>query len=434
MTAEALLSWGRWPRPPQSSIAVTRRDRPLPAFEGRALPRGNGRSYGDSCLAADGTQLAMRGLDRFIAFDAATGVLRCEAGVLLDELIALALPRGWFLPVTPGTRYVTVGGAIANDVHGKNHHRVGSFGHHLRAFELLRSDGSRIAVTPESEPGWFAATVGGLGLTGAITWAELQLRPVPGPWIAQQVERFAGLDDFFQLSDAHNDPHEYTVAWIDCLARGRSAGRGVFYAGDHVPGPPGATESRPRALTLPFTPPFRPINALTLRAFNALYLAAAPVRRRRSLVHCLPFFYPLDAILHWNRAYGRAGFLQYQCVVPPEAARDATRALLGAIAAAGEGSFLAVLKRFGTQPSRGMLSFPRPGTTLALDFPQRGARTLALLDRLDAIVTEAGGALYPGKDARMSRAMFELSFPALAQFLPYVDPRLASHFWHRVRA
>jgi FAD/FMN-containing dehydrogenase len=431
---ESLLSWGRWPRPVQRRVPVLRRDRPLPPFQGRGLPRGNGRSYGDSCLAADGDQLAMRTLDRFIAFDPTTGVLRCEAGVLLDEIIALALPKGWFLPVTPGTRFVTVGGAIANDVHGKNHHRAGSFGEHLRAFELLRSDGARRVVSPQTEPEWFAATVGGLGLTGAITWAELQLKPVPGPWIAQEVERFEGLDDFFALSEAANARHEYTVAWVDCIARGRNVGRGVFFAGDHAEAPAGLRERRRRSLSVPFSPPISPVNALTLRAFNGAYFALAPAQRKRSLVHCLPFFYPLDAVLHWNRAYGRAGFLQYQCVVPPAAARYATHELLATIAASGQGSFLVIVKTFGQHPSRGMLSFARPGTTLALDFPNRGAATLTLLERLDRIVADARGALYPGKDARMSRHMFELSFPQLDRFLPYVDPRLASHFWQRVRA
>lgn len=431
--ADAGQSWGRYPRAKQVLLPLIDRARDLPDFSGTALPYGNGRSYGDSCLNPDGNLLRARGLDRFIAFDPATGVLRCEAGVTLAEIIDLALPQGWFLPVTPGTRYVTVGGAVANDVHGKNHHRTGSFGHHVRAFELLRSDDSRRICTPTNSDSWFAASIGGLGLTGLITWVELQLRRVPSPVLETENIRFGSLDEFFALSAASADSHEYSVAWIDCLATGRARGRGHFTRADHAPA---LAEERPKApgrtLSMPLTPPFSLVNKLSLRPFNSLYYWKQPALRKRRASHLLPFFYPLDGIREWNRMYGPAGFLQYQCVLPPSVARDGIAMLLDEIARSGNGSFLAVLKEFGNQLPPGMLSFPRPGTTLALDFPNTGAEVFRLLDRLDRIVDEAGGAIYPAKDARMSAASFQRAYPRWRDFSDYLDPRFSSGFWRRV--
>jgi FAD/FMN-containing dehydrogenase len=418
----------------QSLVPVTDRRAALPAFQGQGLPRGNGRSYGDSCLNPNGSLLCARGLDRFISFDPASGLLCCEAGVTLAEIIDLVLPQGWFLPVTPGTRHVTVAGAIANDVHGKNHHRTGSFGHHLRAFELVRSDGARRVCTAENDgDGWFAATIGGLGLTGLITWAQIQLRRVSSPVMETENIRFGSLDEFFALSAASADSHEYSVAWIDCLASGRARGRGHFTRADHCGGLAAERPQSPgQGMAIPFTLPFSLVNKLTLRPFNALYFWRQPTRRRRFSSHLLPFFYPLDGIRDWNRMYGPAGFLQYQCVLPPAESRAGTDALLKEIAGSGSGSFLAVLKEFGHLPSLGMLSFPRPGTTLALDFPNSGSGLFRLLERLDRIVDEAGGALYPAKDARMTASSFQRAFPRWQQFREYLDPRFSSGFWRRV--
>lgn len=427
-------SWGRYPKVRQTRLDLHDRDHPLPAFEGTALPRGNGRSYGDSCLNPDGTLLCTLGLDRFIHFDPANGLLRCEAGVTLDQIIDLVLPCGWFLPVTPGTRFVTVGGAIANDVHGKNHHRTGSFGHHVRAFELLRSDGSRrLCTAHDDSEGWFAATVGGLGLTGMLTWAELQLRRVPGPTLEVENIRFGTLDEFFDLSACSAASHEYSVAWIDCLAGGRRRGRGHFTRADHARALGGERPREPGGgLAMPFTPPLSLVNKLSLRPFNALYYWRQPARSRRLSSHLLPFFYPLDGIANWNRMYGPAGFLQYQCVLPPASARNGTDALLAEISRSGQGSFLAVLKEFGEQPSPGMLSFPRPGTTLALDFPNTGPGLFRLLARLDRIVDEAGGALYAAKDARMPADSFQRAYHRWQAFAAFIDPRFSSGFWRRV--
>lgn len=427
-------SWGRYPRAKQAILRVDDRTTPLPTFEGTALPRGNGRSYGDSCMNPGGNLLATRGLDRFISFDSAKGALRCEAGVTLEEIIDVTLPQGWFLPVTPGTRYVTVGGAIANDVHGKNHHRTGTFGHHVLAFELLRSDGTRLTCTPTGENAtWFNATVGGLGLTGLITWVELLLRRVPGPNLEAENIRFGTLDEFFDLSAQSSVTHEYCVAWIDCLATGSRLGRGHFTRADHAPASPCERPKVPgKGWAMPLTPPFSLVNKLSLRPFNATYYWRQLAPRQRKVRHLLPFFYPLDGIREWNRMYGPSGFLQYQCVLPPAEARNGIDALLTEIARSGTGSFLAVLKEFGNRPSLGMLSFPRPGTTLALDFPNTGSDVFRLLDRLDRLVDEAGGAVYPAKDARLGAASFQHAYPRWRDFVDYVDPKFSSGFWRRV--
>ncbi len=394
------------------------------------LPYGNGRSYGDVCLNDGGTLLVARGLDRFIGFDASTGVLDCEAGVLLVEIIELVLAQGWFLPVTPGTCFVTVGGAIANDVHGKNHHRAGSFGNHVLDLELQRSDGQVLLCSDSDNREWFEATIGGLGLTGLIRRARLQLRRVPGPWIGGDSRRFGDLQEFFALAREADANHEYTVAWVDCAAGGSRLGRGIFMCGDHV-----FENARPpseRRLRVPFTPPLSLINGLSLALFNQLYYHRAAACNPDALWHYRPFFYPLDAVLDWNRIYGPKGFFQYQCVIPEAPAQDALGEMLRRIAHAGSGSVLAVLKLFGPICSRGILSFPRLGATLALDFPNRGTSTLTLLESLDQITREAGGAVYPAKDARMSASSFQRYFPGWERFRAFVDPNFSSSLWRRV--
>lgn len=435
--SRAGCSWGRWPDvTSQHLLPLPHRPRALPAVTPGSrslLAWGQGRSYGDSCLNDGGTLLLTRGLDRFIAFDSLTGRLSCEAGVTLGEILELVVPRGWFLPVTPGTQFATVGGAIANDVHGKNHHRAGTFGHHVLRLELLRSslasDGAELRILQAGDA-LFAATLGGLGLTGLVTWAELQLQPVHGPWMDIESIRFDGIGEFFALSQASASSHEYTVAWVDCLARGKSIGRGHFLRANHARR--GSTGRQPGSgFNMPLTPPTSLVNRLTLRPFNTLYYHRQRAHSRHSVQHYRPYFYPLDGIRHWNRMYGPRGFLQHQCVLPPSSAQDGVRALLDEIARSGQGSFLAVLKQFGDRESPGLLSFPRPGTTLALDFP-RSESAFRLLDRLDAIVAEAGGALYPAKDARMTPTMFRRGQPKLDAFLPHIDPAFSSSFWRRV--
>lgn len=429
---EQVESWGRV----RAEGGVRRlwwRDEPLPAdVAGTMLPFGRGRSYGDSCLDQGGTLLLTGGLSRLISFDPATGLLACEAGVTLAEILARFTPQGFFPPVVPGTKHVTVGGAIANDIHGKNHHRAGTFGCHVTRLELLRSDGARLVCSPQENAELFAATVGGLGLTGLVTWAELRLKRIPGPWIRWETVPFQNVDAFFELSARSDESHEHTVAWIDCLARGDQLGRGLFYRGNHAEGPAAAPrETRP--LSVPLDLPDLALNHLTVKAFNALYRWKNR-RAGEKLVHYEPFFFPLDRVDRWNRIYGRSGLMQFQGVLPFDRGLDGVRAVLDLIARSGQGSFLAVLKTFGAIPSPALLSFPRPGVTVALDFPRRGERTLALFRELERLVLEQGGAIYPAKDLVMSPRMFRASYPRHAALERLRDPRFESTFWRRVTA
>ena len=427
-----VTSWGRLSCEPHLIQPLRDRSRlALPGGSGgSALPFGNGRSYGDVCLNPGGRLWTTRGLDRFIAFDPSTGVIECEAGLLLDEIIAVVLPRGWFLPVTPGTRFATLGGAIANDVHGKNHHRAGTLGEHVRSLVLARTDGTIIECSPSSRHEWMAATIGGMGLTGVIVSARMQLMPVPSEWMCTETIAFDTLADFFRLSRDSENQWEYVVSWIDCVHGQGLDTRGIFFRANHASHEAAAPKARQRVV--PVTPPFSLINQVSLRAFNAAYFLANRLRSGRRLQHLLPFFYPLDSLLGWNRVYGPRGFYQYQCVVPRAAEIDSTAELMKVIRTSGQGSFLAVLKTFVDRPPAGLLSFPLAGTTLALDFPNEGERTEKLFARLDAIVREAGGRLYPAKDARMGRELFEQGYPRLTQFLPYRDAGISSAMSRRL--
>ena len=431
------VSWGRLPAAHHRWRRVHWRDeRWWDGLEGDAtvLPYGLGRSYGDSCTNDGGWLLATAGLDRWVAWDPATGLLRAEAGVTLAEVLAMVVPQGWFLPVTPGTKFVTLGGAVANDVHGKNHHVAGTWGCWVRAFELQRSDGSRMVCTPHDNVDWFGATIGGLGLTGLITWVEVQLRRVCNPYLHVETLRVGDLSAFFSLAKASDRDFEHTVSWVDCLASGPGLGRGLFMRGDHAPSLGEALPLAKRRRTLPFPldAPGWLLNRWSITLFNALYWRRLRGARRADVQHYEPFFYPLDAIDDWNRMYGSRGFFQYQFVVPMPDAERVVHEVLTRIARSGEASFLAVLKCFGDVASPGWLSFPRPGVTLALDLPNRGVSTLSLMDDLDRLVGEAGGALYPAKDARMGGAMFRQSFPRWEEFASYVDPAFSSSFWRRV--
>lgn len=414
-------------------MQLQRKAEALPEADGSLLAYGQGRSYGDACLNNGGTLLDTAALDRILAFDAETGVVRCEAGVTLAELLAFAVPREWFLPVTPGTKFVTVGGAIANDVHGKNHHRDGTFGRFVPRFELWRSSGEKLLCSPDENADLYGATIGGLGLTGLIRWADVQLIPIESDQIDMRRERFGSLDDFFRINAEANARSRYTVAWIDTTATGSKLGRGLYIEGDHAPGllpePSGAPTPK---LTIPFDAPSALLNRWSVRAFNAAYYRQQfkPVVRKR--VPYEPFFYPLDVLGGWNRLYGKRGFFQYQFVVPHTDGHTAIRTILDRIARSGEASFLAVLKTFGEVESPGLLSFPQPGVTLALDFPNRGERTRRLFRDLDALVGEAGGRLYPAKDACMTADDFQRSYPEWEAFQQHIDPAFSSSFWRRV--
>jgi FAD/FMN-containing dehydrogenase len=417
-----LRSWGGLQAP-----NAVRLSQSAPRAGAAYLPVGLGRSYGDSALPARGVALTTRSRNAIVSFDRETGLIEAEAGVTIDALIDVALGAGWFAPVAPGTAQVTLGGAAANDIHGKNHHGAGSFGAHVRALTLSRSDGPTRALTP-GDP-LFAATIGGMGLTGLIERLTLQLMRVPGGAIEQSVVRLPNLEAFFDQIDESEARAPYNVAWIDSLARGRALGRGLLFEGRHIAGP----ADRKRALVrVPFTPPWSPIAPATMAAFNLLYRALAGRTGGPRPVRLDSFFFPLDAVTGWSRLYGPRGLRQHQSVYPLEAACACVRAALTASHAADQASFLTVLKRFGDRPSPGMLSFARQGVTLTLDFPYRGAQTDALLDRLDAIAIDAGGAVNPYKDARMSARTFARSFPQADAFRAFIDPMAASLLSDRV--
>ncbi|RIY01844.1 FAD-binding oxidoreductase [Aureimonas flava] len=427
-------NWGRTPPPPDGRRAV---EAPLgDAFPGLRspaglLPRGNGRSYGDTCLNDAGVLVDMRGRDRIVSFDPQDGVIEAEAGVLLHEITERVAPHGWFLPVTPGTQFVTLGGALANDVHGKNHHRRGTFGRWVESFTLLRSDLGALTCSRTQNADFFAATIGGLGLTGIVTRVRLRLLAVPSLTIRETTYRLSCLDDYFARATEADDRHEYAVAWIDQLAKGPRFGRGHLICGDHAGSGDRTGRARRPLLSVPFTPPVSPLRGLALKAFNEVTFRKLRAEEATRDVAFDGFFYPLDRVEDWNRLYGPQGLHQHQSVVPEAMGRQAVRALMECASAHGQGSFLTVLKRFGDLPSPGLLSFPRRGYTLTLDFPNRGAPTLALMDELDRIAIEAGGAVNPYKDARMAPGVFDASFPRWRMLEAMSDPAIRSDFWTR---
>ncbi|MEA1672444.1 FAD-binding oxidoreductase [Nitrospirillum sp. BR 11163] len=433
---QTITSWGNLGTIEHEVSTPTFREEAAPLLSalvdkaGSVLGYGLGRSYGDSPLNAGGGLLVTRRMDRCHAFDTATGVLRADAGLSLADLHTITVPRGWFVAVTPGTKFVTLGGAVANDVHGKNHHTAGSFGHHVRALGLRRSDGTLLECAPDRNADLFRATVGGLGLTGLIEWVEIRLQAIASSDMEVENIRFDHVDRFFDLA-AESADWTYSVAWVDCLSQGATLGRGIFSRGRHAPDGPRVAQPAGAKLAVPLTPPVSLINGLSLRAFNAAYYNR-PGASFSGRHHFDSFFYPLDGVHHWNRVYGPRGFYQYQCVVPPAVARAAVTELLTRIAASGTGSCLVVLKNFGDIAPAGLLSFPMAGTTLALDFPNQGPRTLALMADLDRTVAAAGGRLYPAKDARMPADLFAAGYPAVAEFKRHMDPAFMSDFWRRM--
>ena len=429
----AFESWGRYPVYDAALLPLNWAGDFPPAnmVPSGMLPVGLGRSYGDVCLLRDGTLLPTTAMDRLLHFDPVTGVLTCESGVSLASILDFAVPLGWFLPVTPGTKYVTVGGAIANDIHGKNHHIAGTFGCHVRRFELVRSDGSRTLCSPIENEDWFSATIGGLGLTGLIAWAEIQLKPIVSRLITYEGIQFHGIDEFLALSRA-SQGIEYTVSWVDCTSQGKNFARGIFMQGDHSHDASPLTRSPEPKLVFPMELPGFALNSATVGAFNALYFNKQMKKRVRTRIDYEPFFYPLDKVLHWNRMYGKRGLLQFQYAIPWQHAREGTEAILKAVAASGLASFLAVLKVFGDVKSPGLISFPQPGVTLALDFPIKPDVSFPLFDRLASMTREFGGRLYPAKDARMTADQFQTFYPQWQKLERYRDPMISSSFWERV--
>jgi FAD/FMN-containing dehydrogenase len=397
--------------------------------DAKAIVYGMGRSYGDVCLNPRGSLIMSRGLDRFCSFDIKSGELTCEAGVLIKNIQTIGAANGWMLPVTPGTQNVTVGGAIANDVHGKNHHLQACFTNHLNWIRLERTDGEEILCSRDSNFEWFEATCGGLGLTGIIKEVSFNLRPIESCWLETETIAYSNLSEFLELSKESQDSWEYGVSWIDFSSSRKT--RGIFTRGNHSKGQH-PQETAGKRFNFSLVPPVSIVNNITCSFFNRLYYYAATLRKGTGACHYEPFFYPLDTIKIWNFIYGPKGFYQYQFVVPFKDGLEAIQDIFAEIARSKMGSFLSVLKTFGQTPSPGLLSFPMEGITLSIDFPNHGEKTLRLFDVLDNIVYQAGGRLYPAKDARMSAGLFADTYPNLSKFLPFRDPGLSSQFSQRL--
>jgi decaprenylphospho-beta-D-ribofuranose 2-oxidase len=408
-----LNGWGRYPRQqaqvasPWSAAACAGA---LPGTPAALIARGLGRGYGDSALAH--RVLSTERLDRFHAFDTESGLLTCDAGVSLDDILRVAIPAGWFLPVTPGTRFVTVGGAIASDVHGKNHHADGCFGAHVQQLAILLGTGECVTASRLERPDLFHASCGGMGLTGVILRATLQLKKIGSSDIVETTLRLPNLGALLEAFEAEASS-PYSVAWIDCGRQGRDLGRSVLMLGEHAAEGPLEVPPAPR-FAVPCVMPGAFLSAPVSRAFNAAYYAKAPALRTTRRVPASAFFYPLDAVRHWNRLYGAAGLVQYQFVLPQAAGPAPMHDILRRIAGSGLPSFLGVLKKLG--PANGnLLSFPLEGYTLAVDFKAHPA-VFELLDVLDAIVVHHGGRVYLAKDARMTRETFRAGYPRWEEF------------------
>jgi len=428
MSLGEITGWGRWPRV-RADLRTVDSWSAIRGLTGPRIGRGAARSYGDASFLAGGTVLDLQPRNRFLSFDRTQGLLRAEAGVTLREVLELGVPSGWFLPVTPGTKFPTLGGSVAADVHGKNHHVDGDISTFVEELTLVLAGGSETVCSPKQDPELFWATCGGMGLTGIIKDVTLRLRKIETSSIRVRHDRCRDLDAVMALLTENAADFLYSVAWIDCLAQGADLGRSVVIRGDHAKlsdlppeqrGDP-LKIHRPPKLRVPIDFPGFALNPLTVRAFNAVYYRAQKEGER--LVHYDPFFYPLDAVHDWSRCYGRRGFLQYQCVLPHRTSREGLVYLLESFSRTGNASFLAVLKTMGAEA--GPLGFPLPGFTLALDIPMIGASLLALLDQLDERVAALGGRLYFAKDSRMNARWMATMYPRLGEWLAVkrrVDP------------
>lgn len=410
-----LVGWGRLPAPGREVLTETLES----ATTGAVLCRGLGRSYGDSSLSARATDkvVATRMANRILAFDPATNVLRAEAGFSLAELNRLMLPRGLFPPVTPGTKYVTLGGMVASDVHGKNHHREGCFGAHVRSLRMRLADDSLVECSPTQHPDLFYATIGGMGLLGHILEVEFTLSRIPSPWLYIESRRVDSIDEYLEALGHAASRWPMTMGWIDCLHKGKTMGRGILMAGRWATPEeaPAAPPPEPTLRTLPLELPNWALNSATVSLFNSAYYWHHLRRQAKRIVAPDPFFYPLDAILHWNRVYGPRGFTQYQCVVPARAGAPAVREFMALLTRLGGASPLCVIKDCGPE-GKGLLSFPLAGTSIAVDMAV-SPDTQRVVDRLNEFVIAAGGRIYLTKD-RFTRAEdFRAMEPRLDAFL-----------------
>jgi decaprenylphospho-beta-D-ribofuranose 2-oxidase len=381
------------------------------------IARGNGRCYGDASLA--NRTISTLKYDKILSFDKTEGVFECQSGITLDHVLEVIVPVGWFLPVTPGTKFITIGGAVASDVHGKNHHIDGSFSNHIVDMDVVLASNKVITCSPTIHSDLFEATCGGMGLTGVISRVKFRLKKIETSYIRQKQIKAENLQELVELFAEYNE-FTYSVAWIDCLKKGRHFGRSILMLGEHA-GVNDLDDSKKKEplklpkkkqINFPFSMPSWVLNKLTVKAFNFLYYTKNFKKEINNIVSYEPFFYPLDAVLNWNRLYGKNGFIQYQFVLPLDAKQGLIN-ILNRISEEGLGSFLAVLKVFGKQES--IISFPKEGYTLALDFPVRKG-LFSFLDELDELVLQYNGRLYMSKDARMKPEMLKGGYPELEKF------------------
>ena len=431
-----VANWSNYPV--VDSPIVNWDGKPFSSDQENWIPRGLGRCYGDASLSD--VILSITNHNLFLSFDTEKGILTCQSGVSLKQILELTVPRGWFLPVTPGTKYVTVGGALASDVHGKNHHLEGCFGDHVLSLTLVLEDGKIITCSTTENTDFFKYTRGGMGLTGIIDSVTLRLKPIETSYISQSQIKANNLQEIISLFHAHKES-TYSMAWIDCLKGGKGFGRSIFMKGEHTQLNELPTKFKKTPLKvhpdkpveMPINLPGFTLNKFSIKAFNWLYFHKNVSRHIENTVHYDGFFYPLDSIGHWNRMYGKRGFVQYQFVLPLESSESGLIRILERIRAKGLGSFLAVLKLFGKQESP--ISFPMEGFTLALDFPMKKG-LFEFLDELDKMVLEYGGRIYLSKDARMNRNVFWEGYPKGQDFFEFIkvnsSPKLASYLSKRL--
>lgn len=416
---QKITNWGLYPviDAEMKSGETLREVRDFLMENKEVIARGNGRSYGDAALSD--AIFSTKRLNKFISFDRIEGVLECESGVLLSDILEISVPQGYFLNVTPGTKFISVGGAIASDVHGKNHHAEGCFSEYVISFQLMKANGEVIQCSRQENEEVFWATIGGMGLTGIILSAKIKLKNIESSYIRQESIKAENLDEIFQLFEESED-WTYTVAWIDCLQKGKNIGRSILMRGEHALRDelPANLKKAPlkvkkkNALSVPFYFPSFVLNSLSIKIFNWLYYRKQSKKEIKNFVHYEPFFYPLDIVHQWNKIYGKKGFIQYQMVIPKEKGKEGMKKILETIAKSGNGSFLAVLKLFGKNNPQAYNSFPIEGYTLALDF-KVNSKLPKLVSDLDKVVEEFGGRIYLTKDA--------MSKPSLTNYLKNVD-------------
>jgi decaprenylphospho-beta-D-ribofuranose 2-oxidase len=420
-----ISNWSNFPTVKAKEFAISyKEDVPhvLKQVKTSLIARGNGRCYGDASLAKN--IISSLKHKNILSFDNQSGTIECESGILFKDLLDFLVPKGWFLPVTPGTKYITLGGAVASDVHGKNHHKEGSFSQYVLSLTLLIENGEILEISNENHSNLFKASCGGMGLTGVILSFKFRLKKIETAYITQKQIQTKNLDHVIDLFNEYKD-YTYSMAWIDCLKKGDKQGRSIMFVGEHskLKELPTKYQSKPlyipqkRKITIPFNLPPFVLNQLSVQAFNQLYYSTHPSKDNQ-IIDYDSFFYPLDGLLEWNRMYGKRGFIQYQFVIPITDNTVGLKRILNKISEKGWGSFLAVLKMFGPQES--MIAFPMEGLTLALDFPIKKS-LFEFLDELDIIVEAHGGRIYLSKDARMSKATFLSGYPNLPQFIQTLD-------------